>query len=208
MYNNDSQNIYSSYYTNVLLENTISQLSPQDRAKLSQLIHLRGIIQSKTDMSESERENALNKINSAISNMGSDDVGASKDQAQQTTQPQSSKVQTNPDGTFNVGPVTASGGKMRNFGQDQYVSNVAKPTSKPSEFVSQVNPYDTMSPDKSYFTYTIQKGDNPTLIRSKTGTHEKDPSGMYLDEFNGRPLRSFKVGDTIKVPVQISDLVK
>ena len=41
MSNKDSQNIFSSYYTNVLLENTVNELTGKDRAKLSRLEHLR-----------------------------------------------------------------------------------------------------------------------------------------------------------------------
>ena len=191
MLSQDTKNIFNSYFSEVLLENTINQLSPQDKAKLSRLEHLRDIIQSKTDMSGEEKENALNKVNSAIDNIGAN-VNSDPNVNIQSN-PSAKKPYFAPDGTMSVGPKTIT---------------AVKPT-EGHGIVSTVDPYKTMSEDGSYFTYTVQKGDNFGFIKAKTGVFEKDPSGMYFMEFNNikRP-RDIRVGDVLKIPVVISDLTK
>jgi hypothetical protein len=93
--------------------------------------------------------------------------------------------------------------RLKNAGQ----YNVVKPTY--SDNVTPVDPNATMSKDGSYYTYTVQRGDNPIKVISKIGTREKDPSGIRLREYNGvnNSKELMKVGKVIKVPVEISSLL-
>jgi hypothetical protein len=109
MSNKDSQNIFSSYYTNVLLENTVNELTGQDRAKLSRLEHLRDLIKTQKDITEEDRKKALFQINGAIAKLKGESP-TTTDSESEDPKPSTSKTPyTDDEGNISVGPNTPAG---------------------------------------------------------------------------------------------------
>jgi len=109
MSNKDSQNIFSSYYTNVLLENTVNELTGQDRAKLSRLEHLKELIQTQKDITEEDRKKALFQIDGAIAKLKGE-TPTTTDSESEDSEPSISKTPyTDDEGNISVGPDTPAG---------------------------------------------------------------------------------------------------
>jgi hypothetical protein len=109
MSNKDSQNIFSSYYTNVLLENTVNELTGQDRAKLSRLEHLKELIQTQKDITEEDRKKALFQINGAIAKLKGETFATTDSESEDSESSTSKTPYTDDEGNISVGPNTSTG---------------------------------------------------------------------------------------------------